>query len=241
MMKSIAKSESAYTIKYHEAPWIVAMTNVGVFVTLCLKNSDDEIFYSNFTQGEQGEDELVIGINCGSSGVPVLRPWTFFPIYPGGSEISPSLQLCITLVNASDPNAEPFAKSVVKYGGMSYMPLPDPLEMFMFKYASAAFGILRNRDEGSEVFVVVNVDVYEGDEIKPVFTANGGEDDYDLFELDITSKMQGKVKRMNKVFGPYVLTDPKTTGLKAGTKVNGKPAQKPVGIKSYGNDEDSGG
>jgi hypothetical protein len=234
-MKSTAQQQDdLYEIIYAAAPWIELGNSVGFFATIQM--GKDDLVNSVFTKGTDGTDTLIIFINPQGDNSPVLQYIHQFPIEAGSYKSGISTQLLVKLIN-EHTGEELAMPRTLPYGRDAYDPTPRPHALYMLSYLSGPYARFNGRRTAEdEVFIIINMSVLENDRVDGVFTTGTSGEDYDTFELKVTSEETGTPKMFCHVFGPYTLTNPDTVTVMVSSSVNGKPAQKPVGIKSYGND-----
>lgn len=229
---------SRYGFLYGRAPWIEAGVTAGIFTTLLLGSEDDEIAAVNFKAGTQGIDRVKIMINTHESSEPAIRPLCLYTLTPGHDGTNVSRQVLIELVDA-ETGKELAPPHTTIYGQDTYKPEPGPTELYMLDYVSAPYAVFFGHNlDTNKVYIIINTHMREGDTASATFTptAHGSEDEFDSFHVEVTSTEEGATVLESLVFGPFTLTNPDSTGVYASTSVNGRPVQKPIGIKSYGND-----
>lgn len=235
-MKSTVQQDGVdtYDIIYAAAPWIELGRSVGLFTNIQMGQND--MFTSEFTRGTDGTDFLTVFISPGEDPTPVSHQVHNFPIEAGLDQAGVSTQVLLRIVN-NLTGEELVAPRTLPYGKDAYHPKPRPQELYMLTYLSGPYARFSGRrSSDDEVFIIVNMPIRSEDQVEAVFTVGEAEADYDNFELRVTTEDLGDTVMFCKVFGPYQLSNENTVTAMATTSANGKPVQKPVGIKSYGND-----
>lgn len=234
-MKSTAqqKQDEPYELKYAAAPWVDPGESIGFFATINTGKNDTIV--TEFKQGADGVDRFDIYITPGDDSTPVHHYIHEFPLLVGSHESGCSSRLVLTIADATGHG--PTITQTLPYGQNSYDPTPEPLSPYLLTYLSGPYARFSGRRTAEdEVYLIIGMYVLENDLVEGVFTTGAQGESYDTFELKITSPDTGAEKLFCHIFGPYSLTNPDTVTVMVSSSVNGKPAQKPVGIKSYGND-----
>lgn len=239
-MKNVApREDDSYYFNYCHAAWIEPHKTAGLFMSLMVGGSDDEIVMLNVERSIAPDtDAAIIGIKRGADTTPKLRSMMMSSFAPGSSGDTLNRFLKVQVVDI-DHNQEVLCDLTIMYGQNALIPNPAPMDFYYYDYVAAPYATYTNGLGHDSVYIIVSLSLREGDEVTGETyspTAESGKPDSFVLHINATGTEQNKVA-FTHVYGPYTLGADSTNGVELATSVNGGNPQRPIGIKSYGNGE----
>lgn len=217
-----------YKILYADAPYMVYEEN-SCIATNFQFTQGDRITSVDFIPGDESTPDVLN-----------------FVIEAAGVTTSTIVSQMIQTVTQSSANVtiqlnigdEVVASDTIEYGKGTLH--DDSSTVHIVNYIAAPYDNKENTAIPKSAYVIVNMPVYDSDNVFFGSFDSGKGIEPDLLTLHVTSKNIPTDPRrtFGQVFGPFMITNLQSTGVEVQVAVNNTPPVKsPLGKKSYGQDE----